>query len=121
MVDVYYAQHGPHILNVSFMYMSEITRFRKLQVRICNTIMCVYLFPCSYELMQKCWSLDPDQRPTPIDIVATLTPLDGSAKDVKGEMAQIVEEDCKTNEVQSNGKHHISEYYTCAVNVLCCA
>ena len=31
----------------------------------------------SYELMLKCWALDPEERPTPVDLVATLTPLDG--------------------------------------------
>ena len=67
-------------------------------------------FPCSYELMQKCWSLDPDQRPTPIDIVASLTPLDSPAQD---KLKEIVEEDCKTNGVKANGRHYLSEYYNC--------
>ena len=30
----------------------------------------------SYELMLKCWALDPEERPTPVDLVATLTSLD---------------------------------------------
>ena len=70
-------------------------------------------FPCSYELMQKCWSLDPDQRPTPIDIVASLTPLDSPAQDVNDEIKEIVEEDCKTNGVKANGRQHLGEYYNC--------
>ena len=91
--------------------MSEIKMVyvRKLLVRILSVINTTMLFPCSYELMQKCWSLDPDQRPTPIDIVASLTPLDSPAQDVKTEMKVIVEEDCKTNGVKANGKHHISK------------
>ena len=67
-----------------------------------------YVLFCSYELMQKCWSLDPDQRPTPIDIVASLTPLDTPAQD---KLKEIVEEDCKTNGVKANGRHHLGEYY----------
>ena len=54
----------------------------------------------SYELMLKCWSLDPDERPTPIDLVATLTPLDQPClQDLKE-----VENETKSN-VEENGKH----------------
>ena len=31
--------------------------------------------------MLKCWSLIPDNRPTPVDLVANLTPLDGKVVD----------------------------------------
>ena len=61
--------------------------------------------------MQKCWSLDPDQRPTPIDVVASLTPLDLPAQDVKDEL----------NGVKVNSRQHLSEYYNCPlVRQICC-
>jgi serine/threonine protein kinase len=56
-----------------------------------------------YELMLKCWSLDPDERPTPIDIVATLTPLDVSLHD--GNDLNIVEDECKSKPIEENGIH----------------
>jgi serine/threonine protein kinase len=56
-----------------------------------------------YELMLKCWSLDPDERPTPIDIVATLTPLDGPSLPDSSDVSEVREEDCKTNGVTPNG------------------
>ena len=59
--------------------------------------------------MQKCWALDPDQRPTPIDIVATLTPLDGSLQD-NNAIETVAEECSETNPLAANGKHHFSEF-----------
>ena len=50
--------------------------------------------------MQKCWALDPDQRPTPEDIVANLTPLNGSIS------TETVEKDSKSNDVKANGTQH---------------
>ena len=63
----------------------------------------VWLYHTSYELMLKCWSLDPDERPTPIDIVATLTPLDGPSLPDSSDVSEVREEDCKTNGVTPNG------------------
>ena len=54
--------------------------------------------------MHKCWALDPDERPTPIDIVAALTPLDGpSLPDTSG--LNSVEDECKSKPIQENGTH----------------
>ncbi|CAI8041698.1 Vascular endothelial growth factor receptor 3 [Geodia barretti] len=56
-----------------------------------------------YELMLKCWFLDPDERPTPIDIVATLTPLDGPLHDDNG--LNMPEDECKSKPIEENAIH----------------
>jgi hypothetical protein len=59
--------------------------------------------------MQKCWALDPDDRPTPVDIVACLTPLDGRCQDDNTDIQELSEEDCKSNGMKENGNHHSIE------------
>ena len=58
--------------------------------------------------MHKCWALDPDERPTPIDIVGALTPLDGSSLPDTSDVSEVPneDEDCKTNGVTQNGNHY---------------
>ena len=78
--------------------------------------------------MQSCWKLDPDERPTPVDIVASLTPLDGVFQEgsngtiqegsttVNGTIQEgsttingTIQEDCKTNGFKPDDKHLASE------------
>ena len=59
--------------------------------------------------MKKCWTLDPDERPTAIDIVAALTPLDGSLQDGSANGKVVAEEQSETSPVKANGNHHFSE------------
>ena len=47
--------------------------------------------------MQTCWKLDPDERPTPVDIVASLTPLDGVFQEGSNAINGTIQEDSKTN------------------------
>ena len=63
----------------------------------------------SYELMLKCWSLDPDERPTPIDLVATLTPLDQPCLQESSDLNEVDEKDTKSNGVKENGSHPTSK------------
>ena len=56
----------------------------------------------SYELMLKCWALDPEERPTPVDLVATLTPLDGPLLQDSTDH----EVECESKQ---NGTSHMSE------------
>ena len=58
----------------------------------------------SYELMLKCWALDPEERPTPVDLVATLTPLDGPPPP-----EEVKEDNSKCDSPQLNGHNHTSE------------
>ena len=62
----------------------------------------------SYELMLKCWALDPEERPTPVDLVATLTPLDGPPPPLE-EVNEVKEDDSKCDSPQPNGHNHTSE------------
>ena len=60
--------------------------------------------------MQKCWTLDPDERPTPIDIVGALTPLDGSLQGGNTDGKTPAEENSEPSPVKANGNHHFSEF-----------
>ena len=60
--------------------------------------------------MQKCWTLDPDERPTPIDIVGALTPLDGSLQGGNTDGKTLAEENSEPSPVKANGNHHFSEF-----------
>jgi serine/threonine protein kinase len=62
-----------------------------------------------YELMQKCWTLDPDERPTPIDIVGALTPLDGSLQGGNTDGKTLAEENSEPSPVKANGNHHFND------------
>ena len=55
--------------------------------------------------MLKCWSLEPDERPTPADIVAALTPMDGPSLNGISDVSEVDEGDCQSNGVTQNGKH----------------
>ena len=69
----------------------------------------------SYELMLKCWALDPEERPTPVDIVGTLTPLDGPCHHDSSDIAEVHEEDSKSNGVTQNGNHNTSKCLPCRI------
>ena len=47
----------------------------------------------SYQLMLKCWSLNPDHRPTPVDLVANLSHFDGTGEENNG--ASAVQEEVR--------------------------
>ena len=78
-----------------------------LVVKVC-TISSWYCL-CSYQLMQTCWKLDPDERPTPVDIVASLTPLDGVFQEGSTAINGTIQEDSKTNGFKPDDKHLASE------------
>lgn len=63
----------------------------------------------SYELMQQCWSLNPDDRPTPVDIVAKLTPLDVAIHEEHISIPEEPEKDCKSNGTMENGTNHLGK------------